>query len=112
MLITIPVSILEWRDGLAVVEVNDGAVLHVHHLTEVEATPAESPAWSHSAETTVQVKTGVNYKAWTNVRDVYAVIYGDSLVRVDDRLDMGFVRQLDYQIGQEAIRLAKEAREV
>jgi len=102
MLITIPVTFVEFDDDTAVVETENGMFLHIGHETSV----------SLELSFDVAGNTTYRHKAHTIRGQITVEVYEGEFIRIDDRLPEEFKRQLIAQIETEAERLAKEAKEV
>lgn len=101
MLITIPVTFVEFDDDTAVVETENGMFLHVSHETSVSKEPSFD----------VDGNTIYKHEAHTIIGQITVEVYEGEFARIDDRLSEEFKRQLTAQIETEAERLAKEAEE-
>lgn len=102
MLITIPVTFVEFCDDDVVVETENGMFLYVDHETSV----SKEPSFDVAGNTTYK------HEAHTVLGQITVEVYEGEFVRIDDRLPEEFKRQLTAQIEPEAERLAKEAKEV
>ena len=101
MIITIPVTFVEFDGDSAVVETEIGMFLHIGHETSVSL----EPSFDVNGDTTYK------HEAHTTLGQITVEVYEGEFVRIDDRLPEEFKRQLTAQIEAEAERLAKEAEE-
>lgn len=101
MIITIPVTFVEFSNDSAVVEPENGMFLNVSHETSVSKEPSFD----------VDGNTIYKHEAHTILGQITVEVYEGEFVRIDDRLPEEFKRQLIAQIETEAERLAKEAEE-
>jgi len=102
MIITIPVTFVEFCDDDVVVETENGMFLHVSHET---TSVSKEPSFD------VDGNTIYKHEAHTILGQIMVEVYEGEFTRIDDRLPEEFKRQLTAQIEAEAERLAKEAEE-